>query len=218
MLAKTLQTIFILSLFSFSYSLPLSANKRWIVDAATGKRVKLSCINWAAHLEPMLAEGLEKTPLEEIVGELAKMHFNCVRLTWPTFMFTRPSYGQVQVAQTLDSLGLKNAKEGIAKNNPFILKMTHVQAYEAVINELGAQRIMVLLDNHISKPEWCCSNTDGNGFFGDEYFHPEEWLQGLTLVAKRFRHKRQVDQLNQYSISCIRHVQIQSNCTVIFIM
>lgn len=45
---------------------------------------------------------------------------------------------------------------------------------------------MVILDNHISKPGWCCSNSDGNGFFGDKYFDPDVWIQGLTKMATMF--------------------------------
>ncbi|KAF8412987.1 hypothetical protein HHK36_000959 [Tetracentron sinense] len=45
---------------------------------------------------------------------------------------------------------------------------------------------MVILDNHISKPGWCCSNFDGNGFYGDRYFAPDLWLKGLTRMATMF--------------------------------
>ncbi|XVF43864.1 hypothetical protein PTKIN_Ptkin02bG0074500 [Pterospermum kingtungense] len=45
---------------------------------------------------------------------------------------------------------------------------------------------MVILDNHISKPGWCCSNFDGNGFFGDLYFNPDVWITGLTRMATLF--------------------------------
>ncbi|KAK8943360.1 hypothetical protein KSP40_PGU005554 [Platanthera guangdongensis] len=45
---------------------------------------------------------------------------------------------------------------------------------------------MVILDNHISKPGWCCNNTDGNGFFGDKYFDPNVWTRGLTEMAGMF--------------------------------
>lgn len=51
---------------------------------------------------------------------------------------------------------------------------------------LGNNNVMVILDNHISKPGWCCSNFDGNGFFGDQYFNPDLWVQGLTKVATTF--------------------------------
>jgi Cellulase (glycosyl hydrolase family 5) len=55
-----------------------------------------------------------------------------------------------------------------------------------VVSNLGANNIMVILDNHICKPGWCCSNFDGNGFFGDKYFDPEVWISGLTKMANMF--------------------------------
>ena len=51
---------------------------------------------------------------------------------------------------------------------------------------LGENNVIVILDNHLTKPEWCCSNTDGNGFFGDTYFHPDVWIQGLQKMAALF--------------------------------
>ncbi|KAI3407268.1 Mannan endo-1 [Psidium guajava] len=177
---------------SITSPLPLSTNGRWIVDATTGRRTKLACVNWAAHLEPMLAEGLDKKPLSNIVAEIRRLRFNCVRLTWATYMFTRPSHGERPVGETLDALGLARAKEGMAGNNPLVLSMTHVEAYTAVVDELGKQGVMVVLDNHVSKPKWCCPYDDGNGFFGDEYFDPQEWLRGHVAVAEHFNGKGQV--------------------------
>ena len=46
---------------------------------------------------------------------------------------------------------------------------------------------MVILDNHMTKPGWCCSNDDGNGFFGDRDFDPEMWVDGLTKMATLFK-------------------------------
>lgn len=60
------------------------------------------------------------------------------------------------------------------------------------MSSLGEHNIMVILDNHVSKPEWCCSNSDGNGFFGDTYFDPEVWLAGLARVAAMFRNSSNV--------------------------
>lgn len=57
---------------------------------------------------------------------------------------------------------------------------------QAVVGRLGEAELMVVLDNHISKPGWCCSNFDGNGFFGDQYFNPEKWIEGLTRMATMF--------------------------------
>lgn len=55
------------------------------------------------------------------------------------------------------------------------------------MSSLGDNNVMVILDNHISKPGWCCSNFDGNGFFGDPYLDPDLWITGLTKMASMFK-------------------------------
>jgi hypothetical protein len=55
-----------------------------------------------------------------------------------------------------------------------------------VVKSLGDMDLMVILDNHVTQPGWCCSNSDGNGFFGDQYFDPDLWLMGLTKMATLF--------------------------------
>ncbi|XP_020550226.1 uncharacterized protein LOC105164044 [Sesamum indicum] len=182
---KILVQLLILSLPILCCSLPLSTRSRWIIDEATGARVKLICINWAAHLEPMLAEGLNKQPAGRIARLVAEMGFNCVRLTWATYMFTR--FANLTVAQSLTRLGLVDAMEGIAVNNPGFLNVTVVDAQRAVVEALVRQGVMVVLDNHVSQPMWCCGEHDGNGFFGDKYFDAKEWLQGLSIVAKLYK-------------------------------
>ena len=54
------------------------------------------------------------------------------------------------------------------------------------MTSLGSNNVMVILDNHMSQPTWCCSNFDGNGFFGDQYFNPDLWIKGLTRMATLF--------------------------------
>lgn len=46
---------------------------------------------------------------------------------------------------------------------------------------------MVILDNHVTKPGWCCGYNDGNGFFGDTFFDPATWIAGLTKIARTFK-------------------------------
>ncbi|KAK0579599.1 hypothetical protein LWI29_028522 [Acer saccharum] len=193
MVVKCFQALFLISVLCFgvvSYSLPLSTFNRWILDSSSRVVVKLACTNWASHMEPMLAEGLHKKPLKDIIAKVVQLKFNCVRLTWATYMFTR-YYGNI-VSQTFDNLNLAQAKQGIAQNNPALLNMTHVQAFEAIVDELGRQGLMVVLDNHVSNPKWCCSDGDGNGFFGDDDFNYSEWEQGLVIVTDQFRSKSQV--------------------------
>ncbi|XP_050226449.1 glycosyl hydrolase 5 family protein-like [Mercurialis annua] len=138
----------------------------------------------------MLAEGLDKKPLKYLIHKLAKNHFNCVRFTYAVHMYTR--YANQTVLETFDFLNLTDAKAGIVKHNPSFLNMTHVQAFDAMVDQFGQQGVMVVLDNQVSRPTWCCGYDDGNGFFGDRDFDPEEWLQAITNVAGRFQGKSQV--------------------------
>ena len=91
-------------------------------------------------------------------------------------MFTR--YANRTVEENFDLLDLEQAKAGLAQYNLFVLNKT--------INEACVAGVA---DNHMSQRRWCCSLDDGNGFFGDCYFDPQEWLQGLSLVAQRFFRK-----------------------------
>ncbi|CAI9784640.1 unnamed protein product [Fraxinus pennsylvanica] len=141
-----------------------------MVDELTGERVKLECVNWAGHLEPIFVEGLDKRPLGQIARNVSTMGFNCVRLTWATYMVTR--HANLTVTQSFRDLGLEDAMAGIAKNNPDLVNLTVVNAQNSVIEELGLCGIMVVLDNHVSQPIWCCSDEDGNGFFKDKFFLP----------------------------------------------
>ncbi|XP_068652570.1 glycosyl hydrolase 5 family protein-like [Aristolochia californica] len=173
-------------------SLPLSTRSRWLVDAPTGKRVKLHCVNWVAHMETMLVEGLDRKPVGDIASGVVSLGFNCVRLTWATFMFTRDGFLKLRVGESLEANGLAEALINMAKHNPSMINLTLVQAYDEVVDALGVVGLMVVLDNHVSRPQWCCGDDDGNGFFGDTHFDPEEWLQGLASVAQRFGSKSQV--------------------------
>ncbi|GER30580.1 glycosyl hydrolase superfamily protein [Striga asiatica] len=179
--------ILFLQLSAICNSAPLSTQSRWIVDEASGQRLKLKCVNWVSHLQLMIAEGLDKMPLSLIVGNISQSGFNCVRFSWATYMFTRPEYYGLTVTQSLDKYNLVAAKAGVDKHNKWILKMKIREAHEAVVKELGRKRLMVVLDNTISEPEWCCDGKDSNGFFGDSNFNPEEWLNGLRDVARRYK-------------------------------
>ncbi|KAG7980014.1 hypothetical protein I3843_05G159000 [Carya illinoinensis] len=172
-------------IFPTVMALPLYTNSRWIVDGE-GKRVKLACVNWVSHLEVVVAEGLSKQPVHAISERIKSMGFNCVRLTWPLFLATNDSLASLTVRQSFQNLGLSESIAGIKANNPSIVDLSLIQAVQAVVSSLGTNNVMVILDNHISKPGWCCSASDRNGFFGDEYFNPDLWVKGLTRMARIF--------------------------------
>ncbi|KAF3789342.1 Major extracellular endoglucanase [Nymphaea thermarum] len=185
-------SILLLSLHRASFALPLSTNSRWIVDDQTGNRVKLACVNWASHLDAAVAEGLDKQPLDNISRLISTMGFNCVRLTWPLFLFTDDSYSNLTVRSSFESLNLIDSVAALQFHNPHLIDLPLTDAFKAVVSSLAANSIFVILDNHISKPGWCCSNSDGNGFFNDQYFDPSTWISGLARVASRFNDTPQV--------------------------
>ncbi|XP_042485936.1 glycosyl hydrolase 5 family protein-like [Macadamia integrifolia] len=163
----------------------LHTKSRWIVGE-DNIRVKLTCVNWPSHLEPLVPEGLNKQPVDGIVQRIASMGFNCVRLTWPLYMVVNESYSTITVQQMFQSLNLHDALAGIAEKNPSLVHLSILSAYKEVVNRLGKYKVMVILDNHITKPGWCCSRNDGNGFFNDPYFDPDVWIKGLTRMATLF--------------------------------
>ncbi len=66
---------------------PLSTKNIKIVDA-TGKRVKLCCVNWSgAHMCRHCPDGLECRKLEDLCAEIRKFGFNCIRLTYSLQMY-----------------------------------------------------------------------------------------------------------------------------------
>lgn len=110
-------------------ALPLSTNSRWIVNEG-GERVKLSCVNWVSHLEAVVAEGLSKQPVDMISKKILDMGFNCVRLTYPLFLFTNDTLGSVTVSQSLKKLGLIESIAGFQANNPSIIDLPVIKAFQ----------------------------------------------------------------------------------------
>uniref|UniRef100_A0A0D6R3H6 Ricin B lectin domain-containing protein n=1 Tax=Araucaria cunninghamii TaxID=56994 RepID=A0A0D6R3H6_ARACU len=192
MALKALSMLLVLSSASkWAACSPLYASSRWIVDK-DGSRVKLACVNWASHVDIMVAEGLDRQPLDAITTKIGALGFNCVRLTWALYMFTDTSLGATTIRQSLRKFRLSDAENGMETHNPDLLDLSVLEVYKRVVSRLGSGNVMVILDNHISRPGWCCSNSDGNGFFGDKDFNPYVWINGLTTVASTFNGTSQV--------------------------
>ncbi|KAF3566741.1 hypothetical protein DY000_02018825 [Brassica cretica] len=168
-------------------SYPLSTKSRWIVDEK-GQRVKLACVNWPAHLQPAVAEGLSKQPLDSISKKIVSMGFNCVRLTWPLDLMTNDTLAlKVTVKQSFERLNLLDDVLGIQTHNPKILNLPIFNAFQEVVSNLGQNGVMVILDNHLTTPGWCCSDNDLDAFFEYPNFDPAVWAKGLSKMASLFR-------------------------------
>ncbi|KAI9119569.1 hypothetical protein K1719_009445 [Acacia pycnantha] len=92
-----------------------------------GERVKLACVNWVSHLEPLIAEGLSKQPVDVNSKKIKSMGFNCVRFTWLILLVSDQRYR-----------GLKPEK-----GPPFVLLQLS-SAFVAVPKEFSRQRLSLV--------------------------------------------------------------------------
>ena len=175
-----MQTLFIsllslLLLLSFTsttalYTFPLHASGHHILDA-TNATVQFRCANWPGHMETMLPEGLQWQPLDAIVDLLAKPDtFNCIRLTYSVDLF----YLGVNMTarQSFARLGLNSSIAQFEAANPALIDLTLLAVRDAVVLACAKKNIFILFDNQVSHSEWCCSTTDGNGWYCTRHHSP----------------------------------------------
>lgn len=118
---------------------------------STGKRVKLAGTNWSGgHMARHCVDGLECRPLQDIVNDIKnKFKMNCVRLTYSLQLFYDDNV----------------IPEQFIKANPDLKGKTAMEIFDYTIKVLTDSGIMVILNNHTSKSQWCCSNDDGDGLW-----------------------------------------------------
>ncbi|PGH10656.1 hypothetical protein AJ79_05370 [Helicocarpus griseus UAMH5409] len=187
-----------LLLLPLTHAVTLHTSSRWILDSSTNQRVKLRCTNWAGHMETNIPEGLQHQPASTIASWIASSGFNCVRLTYAIDMTLNPSQSVADsFAAAAQPAGVSEAEmcalyQTAQSKNPWLANATVQSAFGTVIDALAAHDLLVILDNHNSRASWCCSTTDGNGWWAsaagyDEgnsrYFDTDEWVGGLAAMA-----------------------------------
>lgn len=175
----------------------LHTSGRWIVDS-NDDRVKLRCVNWAGHMETKIPEGLQHQPVSDIAAWVASAGFNCVRLTYSIDMAINPnetvsdSFSAAAEAAGVSDSDMQTLYDNAVENNPFLSTASTRSTFAAVIDALGDEGVLVMLDNHNSHASWCCSGDDGNGWWdsasgyeesNSRYFVTEDWLEGLGDMA-----------------------------------
>lgn len=156
---------------------PLSTRGRDLVDARNAS-VKLVCVNWYGldQLDFVLG-GLNFASMADIAAQIVGMGFNCVRLPWALqLVIQNPRIGAYAVT-----------KEPLLQGNA-----TGMDAFDAAVAALDAAGLMIILDNHMSDSNWCCSETDGNGLWYTTNYSANAWLTTWQLVAARYAGVRNV--------------------------
>ncbi|KAG0462636.1 hypothetical protein HPP92_021112 [Vanilla planifolia] len=168
----------------------LSTSSRWVVDQSGRREARLRELGRASRSHrgrgPRQPTGWRHRRCGEVHGfQLRAAHVASL----PRYQcFPDVSHSR-RVARRL---GLAESAAAVAVHNPQFVDLTLIQAFKEVVSTLDRHDIMVILDNQISTPGWCCSKYDGNGFFGDTFFDPNEWLRGLQIMAETFNSSRNV--------------------------
>jgi endoglucanase len=155
---------------------PLHTSGASIVDA-NGSPVKLNLVNWYGAESPdYVVGGLAYQPISEIISKIVSMGFNGVRLPWSNQMW--------QSNPVVSSTYLKA--------NPQFDGETADTIFEKVVQDLAGAGLMVILDNHTSNAEWCCSATDGNTLWYNSSYPQSAWVSDWKAVATEFKNVPQV--------------------------
>jgi endoglucanase len=61
-----------------------------------------------------------------------------------------------------------------------------MEIMDAVIAALAQAHILIILDNHMSNADWCCSETDSNGLWYNHDYPETSWLADWKTIARRY--------------------------------
>lgn len=167
---------------------PLSTNGAEIIDA-TGKVIKWRGANWSGAsgtykgtgdrndlssyeggVNPnYMPIGVDRKPIAAIVSDLKSLGINMVRLPFSNEMLHRT----VPVPASAVAA------------NPQLIGKTPLQVFDAVIAELTAQKVAVVLNNHTTTDRWCCGQDDNE--FWDSQQSTQQWIDDWVMLATRYK-------------------------------
>jgi endoglucanase len=155
---------------------PLHTSGYDILDAA-GRRVRLTSVNWYGFdQKEFVAGGLDVAPLQVIIEQIRAFGVNSVRLPWANETFEKnpvvPDYA--------------------IRANPKFKGKHALDVMDAVIAALARAHIMVILDNHMSRADWCCKDDDDNGLWYNAEYPEEKWLADWRAIVRRYKKQRWV--------------------------
>jgi endoglucanase len=155
---------------------PLHTRGHQIVDAA-GRSVRLTSVNWYGFdQKEFVVGGLDHAPLATIVSEIVALGVNSVRLPWAN--------------ETLEHNPVIAAYA--VKANPQFKGKRAMEIMDGVVDALAKAHIMIILDNHMSRADWCCSDKDGNGLWFNAEYPESKWLADWRTIVARYKHERWV--------------------------
>src|SRR5215831_7952378 len=152
---------------------PLHTSGYRILDSKN-RALRLTAVNWYGFdQKEFVPGGLDHAPLEKIVEQIHALGVNSVRLPWANETIERnpvvPAYA--------------------VKANPRFSGRHAMDVMDAVIAALAKSHIMVILDNHVSRADWCCKDNDGNGLWYNDEYPEEKWLVDWRTIVLRYKNQ-----------------------------
>jgi len=155
---------------------PLHTSRYDILDAA-GRRVRLTSVNWYGFdQKEFVIGGLDVAPLQVIIEQIRALGVNSVRLPWANETFEKNPVVQ----------------DYAIKANPKFKGKRALEVMDAVIAALAHAHIMVILDNHMSRADWCCKDDDDNGLWYNAEYPEGKWLADWRAIVRRYKKQRWV--------------------------
>jgi endoglucanase len=155
---------------------PLHTSGYDIVDVA-GRRVRLTSVNWYGFdQKEFVAGGLDVAPLQVIIDQIHAIGVNSVRLPWAN--------------ETLDKDPL--VPDYAVKANTKFKGRHALYVMDEIIAALARAHIMVILDNHMSRADWCCKDDDDNGLWYNAEYPEEKWVADWRTIVRRYKMQRWV--------------------------
>jgi endoglucanase len=71
--------------------------------------------------------------------------------------------------------------------NPQLVGLTTIEVYLHVIQALERAGVFVILDNHVSDGNWCCSDDDHNGLWYNSRYSEATWLDHWRRIVDATR-------------------------------
>lgn len=171
LLSKLVVAVMALCCATSIASAQLHTAGQYIVDN-DGNRVRINAANWyGAESTDFVVAGLQVAPLQSIVQQIKGLGFNAVRLPWSNELYeTNPLVGSYALTA-----------------NPAMQGENALTILDQVVSALTNAGIMVILDNHNSNAEWCCSNDDGNTLWYNSQYPETSWISDWEGMAQRYQ-------------------------------
>ena len=152
---------------------PLHTSGYQILDSEN-RVVRLASVNWYGFdQKEFVPGGLDHAPLDKIIEQIHALGVNSVRLPWAN-----------------ETLQKNPVVPGYAvKANPQLAGKRAMEVMDAVIAALAKAHIMVILDNHVSRADWCCKDEDGNGLWYNDDYPEEKWLADWRAIVLRYKNQ-----------------------------